>query len=180
MVSTARYGAALATTTGGSMVSLERSLGWSRQLRLTPPSSLASVVVKMCTAPVLGAVSVVAVYLLGLLTGTASKSAWVWVTTALTVLAGSLVFAAFGLFMGYLLPTENLMQILSFALLIFAFGGGVFIPLSRMDETFQQIAAWTPMYGINELVHLPFGETFRVPQVVNAVVWLTIFVAGVV
>ena len=38
MVSMALRGAALATTTGGSMVSLERSLGWGRQLRLTPLS----------------------------------------------------------------------------------------------------------------------------------------------
>ena len=35
-----------------------------------------------------------------------------WVVTALAVWLGSLLFAAFGLFMGYLLPSENVMQIL--------------------------------------------------------------------
>ena len=36
LVSMAVYGAMLATTSGGAMVSIERAAGWSRQLRLTP------------------------------------------------------------------------------------------------------------------------------------------------
>ena len=36
MVSMAVYGAMIATTSGGAMVSIERAAGWSRQLRLTP------------------------------------------------------------------------------------------------------------------------------------------------
>ena len=54
-----------------------------------------------------------------------------WVLTALVAWLGSLVFAAFGLFMGYLLPTENVMQILGLALLLLAFAGGLFVPLSQ-------------------------------------------------
>jgi ABC-2 type transport system permease protein len=38
--------------------------------------------------------------------------AYLWIVAALGVWIGSLVFAAFGLFMGYLLPTENVMQFL--------------------------------------------------------------------
>ena len=36
MIGIAVYGAMLAATSGGAMVSIERALGWSRQLRLTP------------------------------------------------------------------------------------------------------------------------------------------------
>ena len=36
MVSMALYGAALTAASGGAMVAIERALGWSRQLRLTP------------------------------------------------------------------------------------------------------------------------------------------------
>ncbi len=36
MVSMAVYGAMIATTSTGAQVSVERSLGWTRQLRLTP------------------------------------------------------------------------------------------------------------------------------------------------
>ena len=61
MVSMALYGAALTTASAGSSVALERSLGWSRQLRLTPLSPVAYVAVKATCALALGAVAVTAV-----------------------------------------------------------------------------------------------------------------------
>ncbi|AZI59305.1 ABC transporter permease [Nakamurella antarctica] len=181
MISMALYGAVLATTSGGTMVSIERAAGWSRSLRLTPLSPAAYVVIKMLTALVLGAGSVIAVYAVGAITRTPSMPLYLWVLTGLAVWAGSLVFAAFGLFMGYLLPTENVMQILSFALVLFAFGGGLFIPLSQMSQTFQDIASYTPLYGLNELVHAPLvGEAPSLGAVVNVLAWLAIFTGGAV
>ncbi|MHB8296732.1 MAG: ABC transporter permease, partial [Acidimicrobiales bacterium] len=47
MISMALYGAILATTSGGAMVSVERASGWSRQLRVTPLSPVAYVAIKM-------------------------------------------------------------------------------------------------------------------------------------
>jgi ABC-2 type transport system permease protein len=181
MISMALYGAILATTSGGAMVSIERAQGWSRQLRLTPLSPLAYVVTKMLTAMVLGLASVLAVYTAGVLSHKPSMPLNLWVITLLCVWAGSLVFAAFGLFMGYLLPTENVMQILSFALMLFAFGGGLFIPLSQMSHTFQTIARISPLYGLNTLVHAPLtGESVDGWAYVSVVVWLAIFVSGAV
>jgi ABC-2 type transport system permease protein len=181
LISMALYGAVLATTSGGAMVSIERALGWSRQLRLTPLSPLAYVVTKMLTAMVLGLASVVAVYAAGLISQKPNMPVHLWVITLLCVWAGSLLFAAFGLFMGYLLPTENVMQILSFALMLCAFGGGLFIPISQMSETFQTIAKFTPLYGLNTLVHAPLtGESFDGWALVNVTVWLAIFVSGAV
>jgi ABC-2 type transport system permease protein len=65
--------------------------------------------------------------------------------------------------MGYLLPTENVMQNLSFALMLFAFGGGLFIPLSQMSQTLQTIAKFSPLYGLNTLVHAPRTESAWTP-----------------
>ena len=121
MVSMALYGAVLATTSGGAMVSIERAAGWSRQLRLTPLSPAAYIVIKMLTALVLGLVSVVAVYAVGILTGKPSMPVLPVDRHGLCVWIGSLVFAAFGLFMGYLLPTENVMQFLGFGLALLSF-----------------------------------------------------------
>src|SRR5215472_5960575 len=45
MISMALYGAVLATTSGGAMVSIERAQGWSRQLRITPLSPVADVAI---------------------------------------------------------------------------------------------------------------------------------------
>ena len=155
MISMALYGAVLATTGGGAMVSIERAAGWSRQLRLTPLRPAPTSRIKMLTAMVLGLASVVVVFAVGVLTGKPSMPGYLWFVTAAGVWIGSLVFAAFGLFIGYLLPTENVMQFLGLVLVVFAFGGGLFIPLSQFPQVLQTIADCTPLYGLNQLVHAP-------------------------
>jgi ABC-2 type transport system permease protein len=178
MISMAVYGAALATTSGGAMVSVERALGWSRQLRLTPLAPAAYVAVKMTVALVLGLASVLVVYGVGLATGKPTMPAHVWVLTALVGWVGSLVFAAFGLFMGYLLPSENVMQILGPLMAVFAFIGGLFMPLQH-GSTIETIAKLTPMYGLAELTRSPLtGDGLHWTWVLNITVWLVIFVAG--
>jgi ABC-2 type transport system permease protein len=181
MVSLELYGAVAATMFGGAMVSIERAQGWSRQLRLTPLSPAAYIAMKVLTALVLGAASVVAVNIVGILTHKASMPGYLWIVTALCVWIGSLLFAAFGLFMGYLLPTENVMQLMSLVLTVLSFLGGLFIPLSQLPQTVQDIAKWTPLYGLNQLVHAPMlgtGVDWTWP--VNVVAWLLLFVAGAV
>jgi ABC-2 type transport system permease protein len=181
MINLALYGAVLATTSGGAMVAIERSVGWSRQLRITPLSPAAYIAVKMLTAMVLGLSSLTAVFVVGALTGKPQMPVWVWIASALAVWLGSLVFAAFGLFMGYLLPTENVMQLLSFVLVIFAFAGGLFIPISQYPHVVQEIAEYTPLYGLAFLVHAPLLETApHLAWIANAVVWLGIFSAGAI
>ncbi len=181
MISMALYGAVLATTSGGAMVSIERAAGWSRQLRLTPLSPVAYIVIKVLTAMVLGLASVVVVYFVGGLTGKPSMPMYLWVATAASVWVGSLVFAAFGLFMGYLLPTENVMQFLGLGLALLSFAGGLFIPLSQFPHAVQTVAEFTPLYGLNQLVHAPLlGVGVHLAWVANAVIWLVIFAGGAI
>ena len=87
------------------MVSIQRMSGWSRQLRVTPLSPVAYLVIKTLTALVLGA-GAVGLHR-GLLTHKASMPPYLWVVTALCLWIGSLLFAALGLFFGYLLPSET-------------------------------------------------------------------------
>ena len=143
---------------------------------------MAYIVIKMLTAMVLGAAAVIAVYVVGKLSGVPAMQpgyTWLWFVTPVCVWIGSLVFAAFGLFMGYLLPTENVMQFLGIGLMLFAFGGGLFIPLSSYPHVLQTLAKFTPLYGLNQLVHAPqLGGNVHMTWVLNAVAWLVIFAAG--
>ncbi len=181
MISMALYGAVLATTSGGAMVSVERALGWSRQLRITPLSPAAYIAIKMLTALVLGFASVLVVYAAGLMVGKPSMPVYAWVTTGICVWIGSLLFAAFGLFVGYLLPSENVMQVIGFLLMLFSFGGGLFIPLSQFSSGLRTAAEFTPLYGLNQLVHYPLvGGALHWTWVANLMVWLAVFVAGAI
>ncbi len=60
--------------------------------------------------------------------------------------------------------------------MLFAFGGGLFIPLSTYPHVLQMLAKFTPLYGLNQLVHAPqLGGSVHMKWVLNAVAWLVIF-----
>ncbi len=180
MISMAAYGAMISTTGAGAMVATERAQGWSRQLRLTPLSPAVYVAVKVIVAMLLGLIAVVVVYGIALAGSARVDSPGVVVATAAVAWGGSLVFAAFGLFMGYLLPSENVMQILGPGLALLAFGGGLFTPLQD-GSLVEQIARFTPMYGINKLAHAPLtGDPVQWWWLANVALWLAVFAGGAI
>lgn len=177
MVSMALYGAALTAASGGTSVALERSLGWSRQLRLTPLSPTVYILMKALLALILGAIAIATVNLVGVVQGKPEMPLDVWIECALLTLLCTLVFAALGVFVGYLVPGENTMQILGPGLAILAFLGNVFIPITE-GTLIYAIAQWTPMYGVAEISRYPLTGDLTWTAVLNAVAWLVIFVAG--
>ena len=178
MISMAVYGAMLSTTSGGAMVSVERAAGWSRQLRLTPLKPVAYIAVKLVLAMTIGLASVLVTFLVGSLSG-AKLPVHAWIECGLLAWICALVFAAFGLFMGYLLPSENVMQILGPVLAVLSFAGGLFVPLDALGHTFATIAKFTPVYGVGELARYPLVHDGNLwLAALNVVAWTSIFAAG--
>ena len=177
MVSMALYGAALTAAAGGAMVATERAMGWSRQLRLTPLHPAVYISMKALIALILGAVAIAVVNVVGVLQNRAVMPAHVWVECAVLTLVCTMVFAALGVFVGYLVPGENAMQILGPGLALLSFLGNVFIPLDS-GSTLWDIAAWTPMFGVAEVSRAPLTGELPWYAVLNAVAWLAVFVAG--
>jgi ABC-2 type transport system permease protein len=175
MIGIAVYGAMLAATSGGAMVSIERSLGWSRQLRLTPLRPAAYVLIKIAIAMLLGLTSVVVIYVLGAVDGV-QMDLPAWLLTGLLAWVTSFDFAAFGLFMGYLLPSENVMQVIGPVLAVFSLFGGLFVPVSLMPSVMQDLAPWMPTYGIAEIARFPLlGGSFDPTWLVSVIAWTAIF-----
>lgn len=179
MVSMAMYGAMMSATQTGAAVAVERAQGWSRQLRLTPLNPLVNIIIKMIAGMVLGLLAVVATYVAGAVSGV-QLTPVEWIVTGLVgwVLA-SAVFTTLGLFVGYLMPSENAAQVTSLIVVFLSFLGGLFYPLNSMPDFMQTIATFTPVYGISQLARSPLtGESFDILWLVNALVWLGIFIAG--
>jgi len=175
MIGVAVYGAMLAATSGGAMVSIERAQGWSRQLRLTPLRPAAYIAIKIIVAMLLGLSSVAVVYVSGAFDGVQMAPAE-WVTTAILAWGASLVFAAFGLFMGYLLPSENVMQVIGPILGIFALLGGLFVPLSLLPPVMQTVGPLMPTYGVVSIARFPLVEgAFDPAWLLSVVVWTVAF-----
>ncbi|MET7821592.1 ABC transporter permease [Micromonospora zamorensis] len=178
MISLAVYAAMVATTSAGGAVATERALGWSRQLRLTPLRPSAYVATKLVTAMTLGLLAVVVEFLVGAAAGVRIP-AYVWLLSGLAAWLGSLVFAAFGLFIGYLVPAENVMQFIGPILAVLAMFGGLFVPVEVLPEVLQQVAKFTPVYGMGVLARAPLtGDGVSTAAVVNLVGWALVFGVG--
>jgi ABC-2 type transport system permease protein len=175
----AMYGAMMSATQTGAAVGVERALGWSRQLRLTPLNPLVNVIIKMIAGMLLGLLAVVATYAAGAISGIQLSPAQ-WIVTGLAGwLLASAVFTTLGLMVGYLVPGENAAQITSLAIVLLSFLGGLFYPISTMPDFMQVIAKFTPVYGISEIARAPLtGEGVDVLWFVNALLWLGIFLVG--
>ena len=177
MVSMAVYGAMVGTTAGGAAVAVERSLGWSRQLRLTPLHPAAYVAMKVLTAMTLGLIAIVTEYAVGAATGV-RLAPHVWLLSGLAGWLGSLVFAAFGLFMGFLLPSENVMQFVGPLLAVLAMFGGLFIPLSALSPTMQTVAHFSPVWGVGVIARSPLIGGFSSGALLSVVAWTVVFGMG--
>ncbi len=178
MIGIAVYGAMLAATSGGAMVSIERALGWSRQLRLTPLRPAAYIAIKVLVAMLLGLTSVAVVFVIGAIDGVQMPLEQ-WLLTGILAWVTSLVFAAFGLFMGYLLPSENVMQVIGPVLAVFSLFGGLFVPVSLLPTVMQDIAPDMPTFGVAAIARFPLvGGSFDVTWLLSVVVWTAAFAAA--
>jgi ABC-2 type transport system permease protein len=177
MISMAVYGAMVGTTAGGAAVAVERSLGWSRQLRLTPLRPGAYIAMKVLTAMTLGLIAIVTEYAVGAMSGV-RLAPHVWLLSGLAGWLGSFVFAAFGLFMGFLLPSENVMQFVGPVLAVLAMFGGLFIPLSALSPTMRTVAHFSPVWGVGVIARAPLVGGFSSGAIMSVVAWTLLFGAG--
>jgi ABC-2 type transport system permease protein len=80
--------------------------------------------------------------------------------------------------MGYVLPSENVMQILGPVLALLSFAGGLFMPLHGWFETVSKVF---PTNGVATLARLPLGDTgagSAALAVLNIAVWASVFALG--
>lgn len=152
MVSMAVYGAAVATTAISGIAAIELMQGWGRQLGLTRLRPSGYVATKVVVAMIVSAAAVAAVFLAGLLTGAEADSAAVWIGCAVIAWVGSGLFALYGLAIAQTFKSESAVSIASAGLVVFAFLGNLFVPLTG---TMLQVARFTPMYGYAALARWP-------------------------
>jgi ABC-2 type transport system permease protein len=83
------------------------------------------------------------------------------------------------LFMGYLLPSENVMQIISPVLGVFSLLGGLFIPIALLPSVMQDVAPFMPTYGVASIARYPLvGGAFDPTWLLSVVLWTAAFAAA--
>ena len=155
MCSMAAFGTATAMTSMCSLAASKVQQGWGRQIALTPLSIAGYALVKLTSAITFAAVSILAVFTVGALTGATADDLWRWFAVAGIVLAGGLIFGLFGLGVGLTFNSDSAAALASISITFFGFFGNVFMPL---EGVMLDIAHFTPMYGYVALARWPITE----------------------
>ncbi len=154
MVSMAAYGAVTATTSIAGAAATEQTMGWGRQVALTPLPPLAFVAIKTAVALAVASVPIALIYAIGAATGS-KGNATDWLASAAIAWVGSALFAVYGLAVCLIFKGDNASSIASGLIVIMSFLGNVFTP---MDGLMLKIAHFTPLYGYAGLARYPITE----------------------
>jgi ABC-2 type transport system permease protein len=156
MVSMAGYGAMIAAIAGGARIAAERSVGWNRQLRLTPLPARAYFRTKVITAYLMALVSIVLLYVAGLSYGVRLDSAGRWLGMTGLILVGLAPFIALGILAGHLLTVDSMGPALGGGSAFFGFLGGQWFPLP--DHGFlHYLGEALPSYWLTQASHVGIG-----------------------
>jgi ABC-2 type transport system permease protein len=150
---------AFGTMTGvlgvGSRIAAERTLGWNRQLRLTPLAAGSYFRAKIVTAYLNAALTVALLYVAGTVLGVRlTVSTWVEMTALIAV--GLIPFAALGVLIGHLLSSDSIGPAIGGLTGLFGFLGGVWFPIGS-GGLLHVVAEALPSYWLVRASRLGIG-----------------------
>lgn len=148
MVSMASFGALTAVLMGNSeRIAKEREGGWVRQLRLTTLPGHGYVLAKTASAAVVSLPSIVIVFVVAAAVKQVRLDAWQWLALTGAIWAGSLVFAALGVAIGYLATGDAVRPITMITYFGLSILGGLWMPTTTFPQWLQDIAKWLPTHA---------------------------------
>jgi ABC-2 type transport system permease protein len=151
MVNMTAFGALSGALFAGGRVALERSVGWQRQLRLTPLSGPAYLTAKGVTGMMLAIPAVVLVPLVGALFEGVSLDATGWLRVVLGTWLAVIPFALIGLLVGQIGTPDSMQPIMTVVMLVMSMLGGIFIPIDTMPGWMLNIAHVLPSYWLGQV-----------------------------
>lgn len=173
MVGMASYGAMIAALSAGARIAAERSIGWTRQLRLTPLRPRSYFAAKVLTGYLLAALAIALLYACGLAYGVRIDPLR-WAAMTGLILLGLIPFAAMGILLGHVINIDSAgpaMGGLSFA---FGFLGGQWFPLPD-SGALVDVARCIPSYWLTQAAHIGVGgSTWGVQAWIVLTVWTVV------
>ncbi|EFL34646.1 ABC transporter integral membrane protein [Streptomyces viridochromogenes DSM 40736] len=174
MVSMASFGALTAVLMGNSeRIAKEREGGWVRQLRLTTLPGRGYVLAKTASAAVVSLPSIVIVFVVAAAVKDVTLDPWQWLALTGAIWAGSLVFAALGVALGYLASGDAVRPITMITYFGLSMLGGLWMPTTTFPDWLQNIAKWLPTHAYAALGQAI--EQSRAPHVQDLAVLVVSF-----
>jgi ABC-2 type transport system permease protein len=140
----------------GARISAERSVGWTRQLRLTPLSTRNYIRAKVLTGYMTALISLALLFVAGATLGVHLAPKSVLHMTGL-VIVGLIPFAALGILIGHLFTPDSMGPVIGGGVTILAFLGGAWGPVGSGHDALHVISESTPTYWLVQAGHLLVG-----------------------
>lgn len=125
MAAMAAYGAMFATVSTGGHLAVDRSRGWTRQLRITPLRARTEIVAKVLAAYLVALPALALLFVAGVTLGVHLDAAQ-WIEMIGLLLVGLAPFVLMGILLGHLIPGDALVPAVGGLVVVFALFGGVF------------------------------------------------------
>lgn len=175
MVMMAVFGAISASISVGGRVAGERSIGWNRQLRLTPLPGWGYLAAKAASAMIVALPALLLVFVVAVLVKGVELDAVTWLRLVLAAWLGVLPFAAVGLLVGMAATSDSAQSMSTVAMLLFSILGGVLIPAQVLPATMVAIAKFLPSYWlVAETMGQAFGAGVDLQGVLVPAAWLVV------
>lgn len=134
--------------TSGPQLCRERAGGWIRQLRVTPLSGRAWLGAKLVQGCVMAVPGVVLLGATAIVKEHVDVPAGAWAALLVTAVLGAIPFVFAGLVIGLRLDAQTGQVTQMAVLMLLAFLGGLFIPLSIMPGGLRDVARTLPSYRL--------------------------------
>jgi ABC-2 type transport system permease protein len=168
------WGAMTAIVAGGARIAAERSVGWNRQLRLTPLTPRTYLRAKVVTSYAIALVSILLLAVAGLTIGV-HLSAGRWATMIVLILVGLIPFAALGILLGHLVSVDAMGPALGGITALFALLGGAWGPIGQ-SGMMQHIVELLPSYWLVQAGHVAFtGQSWPAKAWLVLAAWTVLF-----
>jgi ABC-2 type transport system permease protein len=150
-VQVASYGGMLAALSQAFAITTERSIGWNRQLRITPLSGVGYLVSKVAAALLVALCSIVALCGVSIIVLGARMDPLHWFTAILGIWIGVIPFALIAVTLGQYARPSFAQPLFTVVFLGMAILGGLWIPLETLPTWVISIAQVVPSYWLNKL-----------------------------
>jgi ABC-2 type transport system permease protein len=150
-VQMASYGGMLAALSQAFAITTERSIGWNRQLRITPLSGVGYLVSKVAAALLVALCTIIALCAVSIVVLGARMDPLHWFTAILGIWIGVIPFALIAVALGQYARPSFAQPLFTVVFLGMAILGGLWIPLEVMPTWVISIAQVVPSYWLNKL-----------------------------
>ncbi len=164
------WGTMTAVIAGGARIAAERSIGWNRQLRVSPLSVRTYFLTKLASGYLMALVSIAVLYVAGAAFDV-RLGAGEWVQMTALILVGLIPFAVLGILLGHLLTIESMGPALGGVTSLFALLGGAWGPTATSGWLFQVVKC-LPSYWLVQAGKTAYGgDSWPLQAWIVLVVW---------